>query len=388
MNPLDKLTPGAQAVLNGAYGILREAKHNQLDVEHLLMSLLTRAQAADAPELAAMFERLGVEVKLVQSAAAQRLDHLLPPGGGASFLSTRLLAIFSTAASEAERLRTKEVGPEHLLLAMTVKTDDPVARLLKDFGLDKKSVENALPGQAQAATPVEAQPAPEQAQPVPAASAPTPATPAQPQSAAMPSQAAATATTPATPAQPQVAANAPTPRPPLTTPPPAAPPSAPTEEPELTHFNEAGRARMVDVSDKAVTERQATARGEITMEAATLTLIREGRAKKGDVLAVAQVAGIMAAKKTSELIPMCHPLMLTGIDLRFEFDDKRPAVLIEAEVKTSGQTGVEMEALTAVSAAALTIYDMVKASDKTMQIGAIRLTHKSGGKSGTFEAKE
>ncbi len=160
-----------------------------------------------------------------------------------------------------------------------------------------------------------------------------------------------------------------------------------TEIPKLTHFNEAGRARMVDVSEKEVTGRRAIARGEIRMQPETLALIREGRAKKGDVLAVAQVAGIMAAKKTSEIIPMCHPLMLTGIDLRFEYDLERSAVLIEAEVKTSGQTGVEMEALTAVSAAALTIYDMVKATDKAMQIEAIRLAHKSGGKSGDYEAE-
>ncbi len=153
----------------------------------------------------------------------------------------------------------------------------------------------------------------------------------------------------------------------------------------LTHFNEAGRARMVDVSAKDVTERRAVARGEVVMEAATLQLIREGRAKKGDVLAVAQVAGIMAAKKTHEIIPMCHPILLTGIDLRFDYDEARSAILIEAEVKTSGQTGVEMEALTAVSAAALTIYDMVKAVDRAMRIGDIRLGYKSGGKSGVFE---
>jgi cyclic pyranopterin phosphate synthase len=144
---------------------------------------------------------------------------------------------------------------------------------------------------------------------------------------------------------------------------------------------------MVDVSEKDVTGRRAIARGEIRMLPETLALIREGRAKKGDVLAVAQVAGIMAAKKTSEIIPMCHPLMLTGVDLRFEYDLERSAVLIEAEAKTSGQTGVEMEALTAVSAAALTIYDMVKATDKGMQIEAIRLAHKSGGKSGIYQAE-
>lgn len=153
----------------------------------------------------------------------------------------------------------------------------------------------------------------------------------------------------------------------------------------LTHFNEAGRARMVDVSAKGVTERRAVARGEVVMQPETLRLIREGRAKKGDVLAVAQVAGIMAAKKTHEIIPMCHPILLTGIDLRFEYDEEHSAILIEAEVKTSGQTGVEMEALTAVSAAALTIYDMVKAVDRGMRIGDIRLAYKSGGKSGVFE---
>jgi cyclic pyranopterin phosphate synthase len=157
------------------------------------------------------------------------------------------------------------------------------------------------------------------------------------------------------------------------------------DEKVLTHFNESGRARMVDVSAKDTTDRRAIARGEVLMQPETLQLIREGRAKKGDVLAVAQVAGIMAAKKTHEIIPMCHPILLTGIDLRFEYDETRSAVLIEAEVKTSGQTGVEMEALTAVSAAALTIYDMVKAVDRAMRIGDIRLAYKSGGKSGVFE---
>ncbi len=157
-----------------------------------------------------------------------------------------------------------------------------------------------------------------------------------------------------------------------------------SEESKLTHFNEAGRARMVDVSAKEVTDRKAIARGEVIMLPETLQLIRENRAKKGDVLAVAQVAGIMAAKKTHEIIPMCHPILLSGIDLRFEYDESRSAILIEAEVKTSGQTGVEMEALTAVSAAALTIYDMVKAADRTMQINNIHLAYKSGGKSGEF----
>ncbi len=145
---------------------------------------------------------------------------------------------------------------------------------------------------------------------------------------------------------------------------------------------------MVDVSDKAITDRRAVARGAVVMQPATLQLIKEGRVKKGDVLAVAQVAGIMAAKKTHELIPMCHLLLLTGINLHFEFEEspERTAILIEAEVKTSSQTGVEMEALTAVSVAALTVYDMVKAVDRGMHIEDIRLAHKSGGKSGTYEA--
>jgi cyclic pyranopterin monophosphate synthase len=160
---------------------------------------------------------------------------------------------------------------------------------------------------------------------------------------------------------------------------------------ELTHINAAGRARMVDVSEKNVTDRRGVAKGEVLMLPATLALIKSGGTKKGDVLAVAQVAGIMAAKKTHELIPMCHPLLITGVDLRFELIEnyqnnaELAAIAIEAEVKTSGQTGVEMEALTAVSAAALTIYDMVKAVDRGMQITNIRLTHKSGGKSGTWE---
>jgi cyclic pyranopterin monophosphate synthase len=166
------------------------------------------------------------------------------------------------------------------------------------------------------------------------------------------------------------------------------------EDKELTHINEAGRARMVDVSEKAVTDRRGVARGEVLIQPATLALIKSGGTKKGDVLAVAQVAGIMAAKKTSELIPMCHPLLITGVDLRFELLDNYPpdpqfaAILVEATVKTSGQTGVEMEALTAVSVATLTIYDMVKAVDKTMRITNIRLTHKSGGKSGEFRNDE
>lgn len=153
----------------------------------------------------------------------------------------------------------------------------------------------------------------------------------------------------------------------------------------LTHFDDQGNAHMVDVGDKAVTERTATARGSVIMAPETLSLIREGRAKKGDVLGVARLAGIMAAKRTPDLIPLCHPLALTKISV--ELVTVEPdRVDVEATVKLSGKTGVEMEALTAVSTAALTVYDMVKAVDKSMQITDIRLTHKSGGKSGTYEA--
>lgn len=152
----------------------------------------------------------------------------------------------------------------------------------------------------------------------------------------------------------------------------------------LTHINEQGRARMVDVSDKAVTHRIAVAAGSIYMQPETLALIKEGKVKKGNVLAVAQVAGIMAAKHTPDIIPMCHPLMLTGIDMTFETDEEKNAVHIQAKVKTTGQTGVEMEALHAVSAAALTIYDMCKAVDRGMHITDIRVTEKDGGKSGHF----
>lgn len=152
----------------------------------------------------------------------------------------------------------------------------------------------------------------------------------------------------------------------------------------LTHMNDQGRARMVDVSDKAVTHRIAVAAGSIYMQPETLALIKEGRVKKGDVLAVAQVAGIMAAKHTSDIIPMCHPLMLTGVDMSFETDEEKNAIHIRASVKTTGQTGVEMEALHAVSAAALTIYDMCKAVDRGMRITDIRVVEKDGGKSGHF----
>jgi cyclic pyranopterin monophosphate synthase len=151
----------------------------------------------------------------------------------------------------------------------------------------------------------------------------------------------------------------------------------------LTHFDESGRARMVDVGEKPATHRMALASGRVTMQPETATVIREGRAAKGDVLAVAQVAAIMAAKKTHDIIPMCHPLLLTKIAINFALDDT--GVDITAQVETRGQTGVEMEALTAVSAAALTIYDMVKAIDRGMTIESIRLEHKSGGKSGEWE---
>lgn len=155
---------------------------------------------------------------------------------------------------------------------------------------------------------------------------------------------------------------------------------------ELTHFNEQGRARMVDVSGKAVTYRTARAAGRVWMNPETLAKVRAGRMAKGDVLAVAQVAGIMAAKRTWELIPMCHPLPLTSIDISFAFQDN--ALDIQAQVKCSGETGVEMEALTAVSAAALTVYDMCKAVQRDMVIDQIRLLEKTGGKSGVFRREE
>jgi cyclic pyranopterin phosphate synthase len=155
----------------------------------------------------------------------------------------------------------------------------------------------------------------------------------------------------------------------------------------LTHFDEQGRAHMVDVGHKQETQREAVARGRILMKPETLALIQAGGIKKGDVLAVAQVAGIMAAKRTHELVPMCHPLMLTHVSLSFEPQPAEPpaelaAINISATVRTTGKTGVEMEALTAVSVAGLTIYDMCKAVDRAMRIDAIRLAKKSGGKSG------
>ncbi|MFT8242716.1 cyclic pyranopterin monophosphate synthase MoaC [Roseomonas sp. BN140053] len=153
----------------------------------------------------------------------------------------------------------------------------------------------------------------------------------------------------------------------------------------LTHFDAAGRAAMVDVSGKAETERRATARGRVVMQPATLALIRGGQVGKGDVLGIARVAGIMAAKRTAELIPLCHPLPISAVTLELE-PTGEDAVEIAATVTTAGRTGVEMEALCAVTVAALTIYDMCKAADRGMRIEAVRLTRKSGGKSGLFEA--
>ena len=154
----------------------------------------------------------------------------------------------------------------------------------------------------------------------------------------------------------------------------------------LTHFDTKGQAHMVDVSDKAVTARTAIARGAVRMTADTLALVTEGRAGKGDVLGVARLAGIMGAKRTSDLIPLCHPLPVTKVSVELTPDPALPGIRIEATVRTTGQTGVEMEALTAVSVAALTIYDMLKAAEKGMEIGAIRLAMKEGGKSGRYEA--
>ncbi|MGE5222384.1 MAG: cyclic pyranopterin monophosphate synthase MoaC [Omnitrophica WOR_2 bacterium] len=150
----------------------------------------------------------------------------------------------------------------------------------------------------------------------------------------------------------------------------------------LSHLDESGRARMVDVGHKPDSERTAVARGEVAMRPGTLSLIEEGNLKKGDVIAVAQLAGVMAAKRTSELIPLCHPLPLTHISVDLELDKRLPGIQIIATVRTVGKTGVEMEALTAVSVAALTVYDMAKAVEKTMRIQNIRLVEKHGGQSG------
>jgi cyclic pyranopterin monophosphate synthase len=155
---------------------------------------------------------------------------------------------------------------------------------------------------------------------------------------------------------------------------------------KLSHLDDKGQARMVDVSDKAVTSRTARAEGFISMQPETLALIETGEAKKGDVLATARIAGIMAAKKTHELIPLCHPLAITKATVDFVTTKAQVGIHVAAEVKVSGQTGVEMEALTAVSVACLTIYDMLKAADKSMTISDIRLIEKTGGRSGTYKA--
>ncbi len=154
----------------------------------------------------------------------------------------------------------------------------------------------------------------------------------------------------------------------------------------LTHFDAQGHAHMVDVSEKPSTARIAVARGHVRMTAETLAIVLEGTAKKGDVLGIARLAGIMGAKKTADLIPLCHPLPITKVTLDLSADKGLPGVRLEATVKTNGQTGVEMEALTAVSVACLTIYDMLKAVERTMEIGGIAVTLKDGGKSGRFEA--
>jgi len=157
---------------------------------------------------------------------------------------------------------------------------------------------------------------------------------------------------------------------------------------KFTHVDSSGRARMVDVTDKPDTRRVAVARGEIVMQPATLVMIAENLVAKGDVLAVAQVAGIMAAKRTPQIIPMCHPLLLTSIDVGFELDREAHKIEITATVSTTGKTGVEMEALVAVSVAGLTIYDMCKAVDRGMRIQNLRLVRKSGGKSGEIILEE
>ncbi|GGF59540.1 cyclic pyranopterin monophosphate synthase accessory protein [Azorhizobium oxalatiphilum] len=156
---------------------------------------------------------------------------------------------------------------------------------------------------------------------------------------------------------------------------------------ELTHLDSSGAARMVDVSEKPSTSREALAEGEVVMARETLELIRSGNAKKGDVLGVARIAGIMASKRTHELIPLCHPLMISKVEVEVTPDDTLPGLRVTARVKVAGQTGVEMEALTAVSVACLTIYDMAKAADRGMRIGNIRLLEKQGGRSGHWRAE-
>ena len=160
--------------------------------------------------------------------------------------------------------------------------------------------------------------------------------------------------------------------------------TTPSQE-RLTHLDEQGRANMVDVGDKAVTSREAVARGHVSIQPETARLIREGLLKKGDVLTIAQVAGIMGSKKTSELIPLCHPLPIDKVDVDLELDEERSRINIVATARTTAKTGVEMEAMTAVSVAALTLYDMCKAVDRGIRIEGIRLVRKSGGRSGDIE---
>ncbi|MEN0066260.1 MAG: cyclic pyranopterin monophosphate synthase MoaC [Myxococcota bacterium] len=153
---------------------------------------------------------------------------------------------------------------------------------------------------------------------------------------------------------------------------------------DLTHVDAVGNARMVDVGDKAVTTRTATARGTISLSRSALQAVIDRSAKKGDVLTIAQIAGITGAKRTADLIPLCHPLPLSGVDLTFEIDEVRSCITCRATVRTDGRTGVEMEALTAVSTALLTVYDMLKAVDRTMTLSEIALLHKAGGRTGTW----
>ena len=157
---------------------------------------------------------------------------------------------------------------------------------------------------------------------------------------------------------------------------------------KLSHIDEKGEARMVDVSEKATTARRAVAEGFIAMQPGTLELVEKGEAKKGDVIGTARIAGIMAAKRTHELIPLCHPLAITKATVNFQISQSPPGIQVTAEVKVAGQTGVEMEALTAVSVACLTLYDMLKAADKSMVIEGVRLIAKDGGKSGVYRAAE
>ena len=166
------------------------------------------------------------------------------------------------------------------------------------------------------------------------------------------------------------------------------PRKSPKDRPSLTHVGSSGEARMVDVSAKAVTEREAIAAGCVVMQPATLDIVRKGDAKKGDVLGTARIAGFMAAKRTHDLIPLCHPLAIAKVEVDLTPNAKLPGIDVHARVKVAGKTGVEMEALTAVSVACLTVYDMVKAIDRGMRIENIRLIEKSGGRSGHYRAKE